>query len=1143
MVSSLFFFLLFLLKARPDFTNSHNNISSSAASKIGSSMISHGFLSGGSTTLEARQRYAVSNVCLKWGSRCFNVFLPSPVRKVDAVTLCVQLATWTGELQDAFVDSSGNFAVARLKKSKLWVKLQTGLAQLQWVDWKSLGKNEQRVFFINLYLVLSFLLRVHYGLPTSEKGRERFFETMGLLVGDEVCTLDWIDCIQPLRVTWVGNSPHGAFSWTEIQGDPRVHWAVARVLDRSAPVAIATLSGLDYMLDYLSFIYVDYAVKIVQGDATTVVLANFFRQNMDAFAPSKESLVAWLSKYHVGLSSLGPMSAQSVTFDGGLYSGRLLEMERTSSGGPAAVPQASPRPMLRNASVDAFSAPKPAQEIVVCVGADELLVARDAATTVWDLKIALTRLFAASNSSHANLLPFDMTLSSPVAVLSDNAARLDACGVVGPETKLLLQTRSDSKKPELAHANSVFGLQSKKSLLHAACFAFGRGVHHAAVGEKAEFSVCFVDASFCAMGLTPSFLKSVDVRISQGKRPLDVVLSSTHTLLNVSFCPVSPSVAGDSYRCSVLVGGKEVCGGPMAGKIIDLSNVQEALRAHCHNTEFGVELAQACARLTDPLLDVGFALIIDLVLANKNTQHRQTLAPLLPKIARFLNWSEFFASCKEDGVLAVAILGSLGDADLASAAGKALFSMLSRCVESYDAVLPSLEVCEEVMLALCSSQRMLLAAGLYSVMVKIPLLESFVVSQLFQRIWFVKLFAASQLDAVSLVLSSTNKLYARKPFILSNSDPMIPLLVGNVRMPLLAIRRDALALLLRVMDEGNARRCFQEGLHEAIREALLEEQSLNTDVLQVTAFGQVGNMDFYQSENVVALLSCLEKFFSLLGGLESESLRGLAVLGTGGRNVSVLQGLFVSLVHMSSSSVNVDIVRRAWRCLIVVVMLQDRKGVGVAGVFWNHLSDSLVSLLDAGHLDLCGIPFSDLCGLTVSEPFRLGCVKAMAKVVLMGKQWHKSVVLALGGGFLHSYVALISSGALEPQHVLVDDKDLVLGKKLGTGASGTVFLASYRGQHVAVKTISDESISFNLKEFLSELALMNIVRHRNIVHLVCASLKAGAYFLASKFYSRGALDVVLKTAEITLEREISWALQIARAMKYLHALSVMHRDL
>ncbi len=95
------------------------------------------------------------------------------------------------------------------------------------------------------------------------------------------------------------------------------------------------------------------------------------------------------------------------------------------------------------------------------------------------------------------------------------------------------------------------------------------------------------------------------------------------------------------------------------------------------------------------------------------------------------------------------------------------------------------------------------------------------------------------------------------------------------------------------------------------------------------------------------------------------------------------------------------------------------------------------------------------------------------------------------------------------------------------------------------KALSEDSLSFSLKEFLSEMALMHIVRHRNVAHLIGGSIRPGNYFLVSRFYSRGALDVLLKNRSVELlpEQLFRISLQVARAMKYLHALAVMHRDL
>jgi len=400
--------------------------------------------------------------------------------------------------------------------------------------------------------------------------------------------------------------------------------------------------------------------------------------------------------------------------------------------------------------------------------------------------------------------------------------------------------------------------------------------------------------------------------------------------------------------------------------------------------------------------------------------------------------------------------------ELANVAGKALCFALRECAADPNAPLPPVDVCEEVVLALCTAQSGLLAAGLFSVLAGFLQFKAFVETNLLESAAFVNLFSLSaqqQGDALCMLLVALNGLWkdSSRP-LLVNGHPLTGLLISSIRSGSLAVRKEASILVFRLLDEQNTRSFFQEGLVEALQSALTEELPISGSSFRGNSFVPDGSMSLFADCNTFRLLLCLEKIFALMGGVESESLRGLPN--------PLLQGLFSCLLMLSNTSAHVDLVRMAWKCLIHVVLMLDRKNsAAVSPLFWTHLGSSVVRLLEAGFTDLCGIPFGEICGPQTSESLRLDCVKCLTKVVLTGKPWGKRVVLALGSTFLQCYVSLVNCGMLEPSHFLIDGKDLVLGKQLGTGASGTVYLASFRGQELAVKSIDDNSLSFNLKVF------------------------------------------------------------------------------
>ena len=126
------------------------------------------------------------------------------------------------------------------------------------------------------------------------------------------------------------------------------------------------------------------------------------------------------------------------------------------------------------------------------------------------------------------------------------------------------------------------------------------------------------------------------------------------------------------------------------------------------------------------------------------------------------------------------------------------------------------------------------------------------------------------------------------------------------------------------------------------------------------------------------------------------------------------------------------------------------------------------------------------------------------------------------------------------------------------GSYGEVYRAIYRDMTVAVKYL--KAIMFTdptiRREFEREVEVMRGIRHPNIVMFFGAGKQTGKHedradnpypFLVVEFMARGTLKKILDCTDfsITHKERVSFALDAARGMQYLHDLSPprIHRDL
>ncbi|GJP38603.1 hypothetical protein CLOM_g23041 [Closterium sp. NIES-68] len=156
-----------------------------------------------------------------------------------------------------------------------------------------------------------------------------------------------------------------------------------------------------------------------------------------------------------------------------------------------------------------------------------------------------------------------------------------------------------------------------------------------------------------------------------------------------------------------------------------------------------------------------------------------------------------------------------------------------------------------------------------------------------------------------------------------------------------------------------------------------------------------------------------------------------------------------------------------------------------------------------------------------------------------------SARLALGGGLAVSIEVIREATAgFAPSHVV------------GRGGFGTVYRGEMPdGTMVAVKRMEAGPIRENgAREFLSEVAVLSKVRHRNLVALLGHVMDDHERLLVFEYMDLGPLSQHLFDPTRYNHRPLTWterlviALDVARGMEYLHSLAggrdtVVHRDL
>ncbi|KAL6953120.1 hypothetical protein U1Q18_048489 [Sarracenia purpurea var. burkii] len=114
---------------------------------------------------------------------------------------------------------------------------------------------------------------------------------------------------------------------------------------------------------------------------------------------------------------------------------------------------------------------------------------------------------------------------------------------------------------------------------------------------------------------------------------------------------------------------------------------------------------------------------------------------------------------------------------------------------------------------------------------------------------------------------------------------------------------------------------------------------------------------------------------------------------------------------------------------------------------------------------------------------------------------------------------------------------------------GTFRMASWRGILVAVKLLGEELFTDEekIKAFRDELALLQKIRHPNVVQFLGAVTQSSPMMIVTEYLPKGDLRAFLKRkGSLKPMTAVKYALDIARGMNYLHEHkpeAIIHRDL
>ena len=126
--------------------------------------------------------------------------------------------------------------------------------------------------------------------------------------------------------------------------------------------------------------------------------------------------------------------------------------------------------------------------------------------------------------------------------------------------------------------------------------------------------------------------------------------------------------------------------------------------------------------------------------------------------------------------------------------------------------------------------------------------------------------------------------------------------------------------------------------------------------------------------------------------------------------------------------------------------------------------------------------------------------------------------------------------------------DYLLNEEIGSGGFAKVVLGTHipTGEKVAIKIMDKQQIlsdELNRERVLSEIAILKVVRHNNIIKLYEVMETPQKIYLVMEYCDGGELfDYIVSKQHLSEKQACSFFQEIIDALTYLHSQNIVHRD-